>query len=1199
MKLKKLEISGFKSFVEKTNIEFPPGISAVVGPNGCGKSNIVDALQWVMGEQSVKQLRGKSMEDVIFSGSNGKPPLNMAEVSLTLSNDNGTAPEELKEFTEIMLTRRLYRSGESAYLINKQPCRLKDIHNVFMGTGMGAKSYAVIQQGSIGQITDAGPEERRVFIEEAAGVSRYKARKKEALRKVESTNHNLLRVNDIIVEIQRQMAGLKRQARKAERYKKYQERIRKLDIGLSLHYYNDYTHKINETEALLTDLKHTDVKHTAMLKQLDAAVEKIKFQRSMKRQEISDQKSHRFEIQRTIDRKENDLAHFRKDIERLSSEISELESASKDLEEKNRNLAVEITQVETENEDIQTKIGAVRSTLDQELLAYQQIKDRLSMLNQELDTHKTTLMDLVAQEAQYRNIYQNASSNKDSLTKRLKFKDEEEARVKKQVAALALKETEAKEALAVHKTEIEGLNTRIGNIQNLLDEKNKVLSNHIKQVQTLELELNKARSEFAALKKMEDNFEWYKSGVRAIMKKNKKGKDDLLASGAEPLDNDGILGLMADILEPEASYEVAVEAALGDSLQYILVKDQKAGLDSIGYLQTTGAGRSGFIPVSVVKSTPYPAPNNADIRKKLLNYVSVKQGFDKIAEAVLGHVVIAENVEEAINVFNSNGAFQTIVTKDGDVISQQGIMIGGSKEKLSGILAKKNEIKGIHSQIERLSQKLESARQEQKTLESEARRIGADLQKLLEQKTKAVHCEVDAEKALYKAAEDLKHARRHLEIVHLEQQQLLGEEIDINEEMARYNTVVKAIESDVKAAQRAVSKKLEHIRDVESEMEAFNQNIVDRKLSLTTLNARLESSNSTLKRLKEFQHDGISQLEQLRQEVAQKRQKRTRYTQDIAEYEQNLSNIYEDMKRLDQILETYESDYYAIDAKLKESDDAISEIQGEREKTLQKIRLLELDQSQWQIKRTNIADRLEESYQSPLSALKAEAAKLQDLGEMSVEEMEEDLSRRRKKIANIDDVNLGAIKEYEELKERFDFLIEQRDDLLKAVEDLHRVIKKINRITQERFLATFNAVNEKLSEVFPRLFEGGTATLVLTEPKNPLESGIEFMIHPPGKKLTRMSLLSGGEKALSAIALIFSIFLIKPASFCLMDEIDAPLDDANLFRFNDLLQIIGERSQIIMVTHNKRTMEFADTLFGITMEKKGVSKVVSVNFQRS
>jgi len=1199
MKLKKLEINGFKSFVEKNSIEFPPGISAVVGPNGCGKSNIVDAIKWVMGEQSVKQLRGKSMEDVIFAGTNGKPALNMAEVSLTLANENGNAPEELKDFSEIMLTRRLYRSGESTYFINKQQCRLKDIHNIFMGSGMGIKSYSVIQQGNIGIITDSGPEEKRVFIEEAAGITRYKTRKKEALRKVQATNQNLLRVKDIIEEIKRQMAGLKRQARKAERYKKYQKHIKELDIGIALHYYDDYTHKIDETDGVLANLKDTDIENTSKLKKLDAEVEKIKFRRSEKNQEISNQKSRIFETQRNIDRMENDIDHFRKDAERLINECGELESAHSNLEEKNKDLTSEVAQVENQNINIHGKIETVRSTIDRERSASQNIKDRGSVLNQELETCKANLMDMVAREAQYKNIYQNATSNKESLKRRLKIIDEEEVSTNQKVERLREKKSKAQEKFDSYRKEIDDLKESLNIIKKQLEKKSKSLAEHVKRVQTLDLERSQVRSSYTTLKKMEDNFEWYKDGVRAIMKKNRADKDGVLPGGLEIDDSNSILGLMADIVEPKPSYETAVEAVLGESLQYILVKDQKAGHGSIDYLQTTGEGRGGFIPVSSVKDMGFDSKVKPDRQKRLLNHVSVKEGFEKVTEALLGHVVVTADIEEAIKIFNGNGAWQTIVTKDGDLISHQGIMVGGSKEKLSGILAKKQEIKKIKLEIKRLNQKFETARHDQKELESEVRVIESDLQKLQALKNKAEYHEVEAEKALYKATEDLKHAQRHLEIVRLEQERVLGEESDIDEEMARYNEAVENVENQVKNAQEMVSEKLKQIAAVSSEMEAFDQKIVDLKLKLTSLTAKLENNNNTLRRLKEYHNDGIKRLEQLSRDISQKKQKRISLKQKIEEYEQMLSGRYEDMKCFEQALEKNEEDYTAIDTKLKESDSIISDIQTRRDKTVQKTRLLELEQSERHIKRENIANRLEETYHSPLSVFKSEFDNMENSTDTSIDDMKDKLFRLRKKIANIDDVNLGAIKEYEQLKDRFDFLNEQRDDLAKAIDDLHKVVKKINRITQERFIKTFDSVNDKLNEVFPRLFEGGNAKLIMTEPNNPLETGIEFMIHPPGKKLTRMSLLSGGEKALSAIALIFSIFLIKPAFFCLMDEIDASLDDTNIFRFNDLLQIIGDKSQIIMITHNKSTMEFADTLFGITMEKKGVSKIVSVNLRKA
>ncbi|MBU4002448.1 MAG: AAA family ATPase, partial [Proteobacteria bacterium] len=384
MKLKKLEITGFKSFVDKTAIEFSKGISAIVGPNGCGKSNIVDALCWVMGEQSVKQLRGKNMEDVIFSGTHGKPALNMAEVSLTLINDNGSAPEELRDYSEIMLTRRLYRSGESAYLLNKQPCRLKDINNVFLGSGIGAKSYSLIQQGNVGAITEAGPEERRYFIEEAAGITRYKNRKTEALRKVDATQQNLLRVKDIVSEISRQMSSLQRQAKKAELYKNFQEKIQFLDISLAEHRYNELTVTISNTGGLLQSLTDKDEQHSARLSKIDAAIEGMKLKRQEKAQKISEQKSLFFETRRDIDKIESEMDFLRKEVAGLTEELKGFETAHENLSRKNADIVSEMASVESESKEIQSEVNGVQSQIDQEKLASQEIRSQIDKFNQRL-----------------------------------------------------------------------------------------------------------------------------------------------------------------------------------------------------------------------------------------------------------------------------------------------------------------------------------------------------------------------------------------------------------------------------------------------------------------------------------------------------------------------------------------------------------------------------------------------------------------------------------------------------------------------------------------------------------------------------------------------------------------------------------------------------------------------------------------------
>jgi len=1200
MKLKKMEITGFKSFSDKVSIEFPLGVSGIVGPNGCGKSNIVDALRWAMGEQSVKQLRGKAMEDVIFAGTDGRQPLNMAEVSLLLENDNGSAPEEYKDFSEIMITRRLYRSGESGYLINKQPSRLKDITNLFLGSGMGAKSYAVIQQGNIGAITEAGPEERRFFIEEAAGITRYRQRKTEALRKVDATNQNLLRVKDIIAEVERQMNSLKRQARKAERYKNYRERIRKLDIRLSLHYYEEHTRQIEESGTLLKNLRDADIQHISQIKQLDAAVEDIKLRRWQKNQEISEQKSRKFNMRRDIDRMENDLGHLRKDVERLAGEAVELRSAHKELEEKNENMVSEVAEAEEQNLVLKRKIEEAIVNISRERQDSEKIRTELSALNQKLEDAKNSLMELVAQEAKYRNIRENAANNRDSLKRRLKRIDEEEVITGRKVKECEGRGSQAEEELELCRQEIGELEKDIEGIREQLTEKTTALASQVKLVQSLELERGKAKSKYSALKKMEDNFEWYKGGVRAIMKMGDDSSPDASPSG---FSRQSVMGLTADIIEPEPAFETAVEAVLGDSLQYILVKDREAGIDAIHYLQEQAAGRGGFIPMSSLKPLGENGNSEFEIRNtaRLLDHVTVKEGFEHIAEVLLGHVMFAENMESAMNLYDNNGGYRTFVTGDGDVISFQGMMIGGSRDNLSGILSKKQELKELQEQVSSLEEKLESAHKEQKSLESEVRTIESDLQKAIEQKNKLAQDEMDAEKLLYKITEELKHARRHLEVVRSEQEQLMDEESGIDDEIDKYAKVLAQVESEIRAAQTSVAETSEKITAVSSDLRIADQQIVDLKLQQTSFNAQLENSTNSLRRLRQFREDGIIRLEQLSKDILLKERKRDDSKTKIGSHEEKLSRMYEDIKTLEDTLETNEADFQAIDEILKQNDNSISDIKNRREEALQNIRVIELEQSQQQIRRENIANQLEERYHSPFSEIQTEADASRDEGDASTppEEMEADLARFRKKIAGIGDVNLGAIEEYEQHKERFNFLNAQQEDLLKAIDDLHKVIRKINRITQERFLETFRQVNEKLNEVFPRLFDGGTAKLVLTDPSKPLETGVEFMVHPPGKKLTRLSLLSGGEKALSAIAFIFSIFLIKPASFCIMDEIDAPLDEANVFRFNELLKIIGEKSQIIMITHKKKSMEFADTLFGVTMEKKGISKIVSVNFGKT
>jgi len=1195
MKISKLDIVGFKSFSERASITFPAGISAIVGPNGCGKSNVIDALRWVMGEQSVKQLRGKNMEDVIFSGANNKPPLNMAEVTLTLANDNGHAPEEFRDYAEISVTRRLFRSGESAYMINKQPCRLKDIYNLFMGSGVGSRTFAIIQQGNIGAIIDAGPEERRLFLEEAAGVTRYKLRKNEALRKVKATDQNLLRLNDIISEVNRQMAGLHRQAKKAERYKQYQERIQILDSHLLLHSYDDFSSQIKETEELLNQLRDTDVGHVAQLKKIDAAVEEIKLARWQKNQEISANKNSRFETQRNIDRLEAERQHLKEEGQRLIKEASDLEQAKTDLISKTSDMATEVTQIESTNQEVTREIEQLRSEINEQRSQAQEFQAKLNNLNEQLEKSKNSHMQLVADQARYKSIYQNATTNKENLARRLKRIDEEVALAANKVAELTQAHADADKQWAIIKGEIEQHQVRIDELKARLGDKSNQLGESVKLAHTLDLERNKARSQLSTLKKMAANFDWYRGGVKAVMRARSGADRESQAQEGTAPQLRGIAGLMADIIEPEPGYEDALEAVLGEALQYILVEDQDAAAAAIDYLQTSGAGRCGFIPLSATKQLPGADPSRIDDKHRLLNHVKVSEAHKSIAQSFLGHVAVMPTLKEAFTLFNRNGRIQSVVTLAGDVITHQGLILGGSKEQLSGILSKKNELKALEKLCLKLDREVSDAQARQHDLEKVVRDLETRLQESLAAKNHAQDEAMDAEKKVYRLGEDLKNAGRHKEIAELEQEQLLGEESDIAEEMTKYQQTLHRIQQEVDQAQAETATIAQQIGGVSSQWEAFNQKVVDLKLSLTSLNAKLENGQHTLQRLRAFERDSRERLDQLVSEIEIKKEKHAATVTGLSTGEEKLRGMYDSLKELEEKLDAQESDYSAIDKALQEHDEKMADIQTERENTLEKIRVVELDLSEKRIKRENVAGKVQERYHGTIADLRARQDDAPEGLQMSIEEMARELERFRSRVAAIGDVNLGAIKEFDELQERFDFLSTQRDDLVKALDDLHKVIRKINRITQERFMETYTNVNAKLKEVFPKLFNGGSARLELTDPDKPLETGVEFLVHPPGKKLTRMSLLSGGEKALSAIAFIFAIFLLRPASFCLLDEIDAPLDDANVVRFNDLMQVVGQKSQIVMITHNKKSMEFAETLYGVTMEQKGISKIVSVN----
>ncbi len=1191
MQLKRLEISGFKSFADKCAIDFPPGISSIVGPNGCGKSNIIDAIKWAMGEQSVKQLRGKSMGDVIFAGTDKRPPLNMAEVSLVIAGHDGTGAEFLDHYTEIMITRRLYRSGESQYLINRQPCRLKDVSDIFLRYSMGSRSCAIIQQGNIGAITDASPEERRAFIEEAAGVVRYKTRRQEALSKVSATRENLLRLNDILEEIESRLDELSVEAEKARRFKNCRSNLKTHDILVTVYYHEQYTRKIDSTEKLLNQLNEKTAYKNEEIERLHAALREIASYRKEKSDAIAQKKAAKEEKQRTAEKLEYEHRHLKSEEARIAQDNERFEASLEELEGKNKQTEMELKEEQRKLVDLQNRTGLAEKEIEQQSQAVAEHKEQLAEQSRVLDEKKERLMMLSSQHARHQNIFQNASANKENLERRIDRINEEIVDTKQEISRLSDSADKTRRHLEETKMHLDALLRRKSECERTLKEKNAALSEKIRTVSQRENERTRYKSRWTVLKKMESNFEWYKDGVRAIMKN--RGKID---------EQGRIMGIAAEVVDPAEGFEHAVEAAMGESLQYFIVNGQDAGIDYIDFLKREKAGRSGFIPIDISETTgdsDSKTNGGQPVAQMLSEHVNIRPGFESIIATMLAGVAVVEDINAAISLWQTGNGFRKIVTRQGDVVSGKGILVGGSRDQLAGILEKRQEIKQLQQDINVIDDAIAVEKKRQKEMEDSVKTLENNLSDITQKKFKYEADLLDAEKALYKTSEKLKHARRQMEISTLEKEKLSGEKADIDSEIEHHDQVLQDIAHDIETERSEIEEITGRIEALKNTIRTFNNRLVDLKLDATRLSAESDNTRRTVSRLKTLSSEGMERFEEIQNNIESGKIRKKEIREKMEACQAALSETLAALKEMKQDLAADENDYQSITDNQEHTDHRIEDAKTELEKTREKIHRLELELSGLQLNRENVVNRYLERYPEPFSTILPQYREMVAAPDFSIEKTEKNRVEIRTEMEAIGDVNLGAIEAYDKQKSRHDFLVEQRKDLEDALNDLERVIKKINRITRRLFLRTFEAVNAQFMALFPKLFNGGAAWLELTRPDLPLETGVELMIQPPGKKLSRLSLLSGGEKALSAIAFIFSIFMLNPASFCLLDEIDAPLDDVNVYRFNELLRIIGEQTQIIMISHKKQTMAFSDMLFGITVAKSGGSRMISVNIEQA
>jgi chromosome segregation protein len=1188
MQLKTIEMVGFKSFPDKTTVVFQPGVTAVVGPNGCGKSNISDAIRWVLGEQSAKQIRGDKMEDVIFNGSESRKPLGMAEVTLTLTNIAGALPSGFGQYSEIEIMRRLFRSGESEYLINKIPCRLRDIRDLMIDAGVGAKVHAIIEQGRVDQILSPNPQDRRFLFEEVAGVMKYKARRQEALSKLESTKQNQLRVNDIITEVKRQVNSLDRQAKKAERYQKLRAEMKDLDFRLAA---VDYSELGLEWATATDEFKHLEAEvteHHSSLGKIESVIEESRADALSAEHELTTLRNNIHEAESALNRAEHrvelsrgqiaslnehrgrdlaDMEYLRQETSRIAEQKVQHDDESRALataiQEKNvlvaeksvvlESLAREVKEKELSLEDTRTGIFNAMNESVAKKTKIANLQSRLTQIDEQDDRDIREKRDLF--------------KNLEELTSLLAAKEKELAdianrrnTVQEEQSAVAAR---LEEALAKKKT----IETDLGSTQNMLAGQS---------------------SRLRSLLELEQKLEGYQKGVRTVMSAQKE------AAAEDRLGR--IHGLVADMIETEPQYEVAIEAVLGDRLQNVVVDSQNDSLKAINFLKAKSGGRSTFIPRTPrdIKPEPFVKNGTAGVIGSAMTIVRYDENYSHVAEYLLGNVVVVDTMDTALALWHKNGIHKTIVTLAGEIVDPWGALTGGTVEAGgTGLLTKRREIKDLEHEVSQLKtvaagleadlKAVESAIESNKKHEAELSHLNHSLE--IDGVNKNKDCAVfkDEIRKTNERSADLEGEATERALLRL----------DLNSEIEKASELLRDLEAGHTNAQASIESIQVELYQIKENLERARADITDMRMELTALQEKHTAVARNLTALIQSEADMVDRLAKRETELATIAAKLMELETAISEAEAEIRGHIEILETERSVYISKQETHAAKTQVLQAAEERAREIRRDVESSQKKLSANEVRRTEIRMKIEHLKDRVWSTYHTELETV------VQELGrfEINTEEFKLRLDELREKVDQMGPINVDALHEYNELKERYDLLSVQQNDINESVSNLNTTIAKLDGETRELFTEAFNAIQEKFKEVFSLLFEGGKAELVLLDETDILESGIEIIAQPRGKKFQAISLLSGGERALTAIALLFAAFLVKPSPFCMLDEIDAPLDEANVTRFTRLIREMSHRSQFITITHNKRTMEMADALYGITMEEPGCSRVVSVRLR--
>lgn len=1189
MRLKKLEIAGFKSFREKVVVDFSPGISGIVGPNGCGKSNIADAIRWVMGEQRVKTLRGKKMDDVIFNGSEEAAPVGMAEVSMILTADELKFPGDYAEYGELMITRRLFRDGESEYTINKIPCRLLDVREFFMGTGIGARTYSLVEQGSVASLVEAKPEDRRQFIEEAAGISKYKSRKESAVRKMEATRENMVRLNDILREVKTQLNSISRQAKRAEHYKVLKQSLKEGELTVALQTCSELSVRRVSREEAKNELRNRETEIRTRLQGLEAVLEELKAEVLENENRISGHQEQRYGTKNTINIKEQGIDFSRRKIADLATRREKDLAESEVLKRREGETDDEIAALRVAAVEGEKRIDTLRKEVAERSETLEELRRMDRTCRQALEEKKVLYIDIVAEKAKLRNMVAGLARMVEDFGKReaREIREIEETGRRSEELTRTLDKLGA--GLSADEEGLAELGRRREEIADELERARGELQEAEERIAGLREESGRKASRLASLREFEESYAWCNEGIKSLMT---GGRD----AGGRGLSRDLFLGLVADHIEVPREYETAVEAVLGDKLQYVVVKNQTDGVRAIDYLKSASLGRGSFVPLEVrphVSGASLAEHEHLQEAVPLIERITVREDCRAIVNELLGDVLLIPNLGSGISLWRRNGFCGTFVTPEGDIISPSGILTGGSGNGADrSLLRNRREIAELTEEVARLQAALQQEQEERKKAASRIAQWDEELLRLRSQ----VHLTELRINGLRKDVEryegESRQIAERLKALHFNRENLAAEAADAREKIARHEAEMKSIEAREAALNAAMADDRQREETLQTDLEERERDLTERKVRLASHEEKWEADRRTLARLEASQGDHTREIAARKADAEACERETQALTVQIAAEEEALKGLYAECETIEQSLAGMRDAQQQKEVLLRARESEIREIKKTLDEQLREGTELEVAAREIALQTENLLRNIQEKYGVDLLTLLPE---FQPLAEEAMAELSMKLEKDRQAVENFGEVNLLALSEHEELKTRFEFLTGQIADLSASLETLQKTISRINTVSRQRFAETFAGVNQCFQDVFTRLFPGGRAELKLIDENDLLETGVDIEIRIPGKRTQSVTLLSGGEKSLSAIALIFSILLHRPVPFVLLDEVDAALDDSNIALFNRLVKDTAAQSQILMITHNKRSMEIADRLFGVTIQKQGVSTLVSVS----